>query len=118
MSYYTLGTQQFQNEYGTLVVEPITGVMNVRDIYGKDVPDEFKFSLEVAEQIALITENKHVQTALTNEPRRENCHRGYLCLHTSSSTAFVVKIVTLEYVGPNAMEEIERIAQCEVRWIA
>ena len=117
MSYYTLGVQRFQNKYGTLVVEPITGDMNVRDIHGKDVPDEFKFTLEVAEQIALITDNWHVQMALTMGSSEAKC-QGYLCLHTSCSTAFVVKITTLEYIGPNAKEEIERVAQREPRWVA
>ena len=96
----------FHNEYGTLVVEAVTGVLNVRNVRGEDFSDDIKFSLGTAEQITLITENRHTQIAFQSWTADG---LGYLMVHTSASTVVVVRIKSLEYAGPNATEEIERL---------
>lgn len=58
-------TITYSNQYGTLTAEPITDYKPVREIYGRDVPQEFTFTLEIAEQIVLITENHNSQIGFT-----------------------------------------------------
>lgn len=95
----------FHNRYGTLVVETITAPMHVRDVHGKDLPDDCKFSLETAEQIALITENDHTQLAFESMTKDA---KAYLSVHLSESTVVVVRVKSLEYTGKvEAREEIQ-----------
>jgi hypothetical protein len=97
----------FRNRYGTLIVSAVSGPLNVRDVRGDDFPDDIKFTLDVAERIALITENWHTQIAFQEWTRKG---RAYLLIHTSASTVVVVRIKTLDYTGPtNATGEIERL---------
>jgi hypothetical protein len=105
--YHRFGRVTFRNRYGTLVVEPVTQVLSVQDIHGSDIPDEHKFDGPTAEQIALLTENDHTQIAFQTWTADA---RGYLIVHTSCAEAFVVRIETLDYVGPDAREEIQRCA--------
>jgi hypothetical protein len=100
--YHNYGEVVFTNKYGTLVVVPVTKVLAVRDIHGEDIPDEYKFDLPQAEQIALLTENDHAQIALQTWTADS---LGYLIVHTSCSSAFVVRIKTLEYTGPDARDD-------------
>ena len=106
--YHRYGEVVFSNKYGTLVVEPVTKVLPVRDIHGRDIPDEHKFSLPTSEQIALLTENDHTQIAFQTWTADS---LGYLVVHTSCSEAFVARIKAMNYVGPTAREEIQRCAE-------
>lgn len=50
----------YSNKYGTLVVEPITEVMSVRDVRLKNIPMNARFDLDTAEKVVLITENRRI----------------------------------------------------------
>lgn len=99
-------TTQFQNRYGRLEVEPVTPLLQVRNIRGVDYPDDIKFDLETAERIVLITENRRSQIAFQEWTQNG---RAYMIVHTSPSEGYIVRIVSLDYTGPNAQEEIERL---------
>ncbi len=99
----------FENEYGSLIVEPVSEIMPVKDIRCKNYDESIKFDLDTAEKITLITENRRCQIAFSKWAETGNY--GMLLIHTSTSTAMVVKIKTLDYKGPeSAAGEIERLA--------
>jgi hypothetical protein len=106
MSYHAFQNEYtFRNRFGTLIVTAISSVLNVRDVRGEDFPDKIKFTLAVAERIALITESRHIQIAFQ---RWTKDGPGYLMIHTSASTVVVVRVKTLDYTGPeDAAGEIE-----------
>ena len=111
MAYHQYGRLTFRNKNGTLTVEPVTEVMDVRNIHSKDVPAGLWFDKQTAEQIALITENWHVQ--LGGPYPIVKPIMMWLIAHTACDKAFLVKIVTLEYIGPaDPMTEIERCNRC------
>lgn len=103
--YHNYGPAVFKNEYGRIACTPITPVMPVSRIFGKDVPEDAKFDLDTASQVALITENNHTQIGFGALSGR-GC---YLCIHTASDKAFVVRIEQMSYIGPEASKEIERL---------
>jgi hypothetical protein len=99
MAYHKYERLTFQNKYGTLIVEPFGEVVDVCKIHSKDTSPELWFEMETAEKIALITENWHVQ--LCGPFPIIIPAMMYLIAHTACDKAFRVKIVTLEYIGPD-----------------
>ena len=90
----------FANRYGELTLALATSALNVKDIHGKDIDDRHKFGLDVAEKIALITDNCGIQIGgfgITD------C---YVVVHETSHTAAVARIEWMNYVGGNPTEEI------------
>jgi hypothetical protein len=96
----------YENEYGKLVLELITPYQHISKIHSKEVPDDCFFDLDTAEQIVLITDNKKSQVAFTEWTKNA---KGYLIVHESPSSACVVRIIEMQYNGPEAQEEIERL---------
>ena len=94
----------YENKYGKLVVEHLTDYKPVSFIHGVDLPDDCMFDLDTSEKIVLITENQRSQIGV--RPSR----RCYLIVHESCSSACAVRIVSMEYTGPDAGQEIERLA--------
>lgn len=92
----------FKNGYGTLTLALVSAVMPVDAIRGADVDVAYKFDLETAEKVALITENRRVQIGGTN------AHDCYVVAHESVSTAAIARIETMNYVGGVPAHEIER----------
>lgn len=90
----------FQNRYGQLSLVPVSDVRPVKEIRGVDVDGRHKFGIDVAEQIALITENRGIQICLGEG---WNC---YVIAHDSPSTGAVVRIESLTYVGGNPAQEL------------
>ena len=99
-----MNNMKYENEYGKLIVEPLTDNRPVSSIKGADVPADCMFDLDTAEKIVLITENQRSQIGV--RPSR----RCYLVVHESPSSACAVRIVSLDYAGPDAGQEIERLA--------
>lgn len=96
---------RYENRYGVLVVVGLTEPMLIREIHGRDVPEEHKFDLDTAERIVLITENRLSQVCI------ESKDSVYLVIHTSPSTGYVARVADLEYRGPSsAAREISRLA--------
>ena len=99
-----MNTTQYENEYGKLTVEHLTDYRPVSSIKGADVPADCMFDLVTLEQIVLITGNRKSQGVfITSE-------RCYLVVHESCSSACVVRVVSLEYTGSDAGQEIARLA--------
>ena len=95
----------YENKYGKLVVEHLTDYKPVSFIHGVDLPDDCMFDLDTAEKIVLITENRRTQIGVMPPPRK--C---YLVVHESCSFACAVRIVSLDYTGPSAAQEIDMLA--------
>jgi len=98
---------RWSNRYGTLVVEPVTEVGPVAGIRGANIDDEVKFDLDTAGKIVLVTDNRRCQ--VSGEFRGGG--RLYLIVHTSCSTAAVVRVVSLDFAeGVVPGDEIARLA--------
>lgn len=83
----------WENKYGRLVAEVVGPYRNVGEIRGKDIGAEYLFSLDKAEQIVLITENRRVKVCFLEMPPR----LGYLLHHQSTSVAAVCRVAILEF---------------------
>lgn len=83
----------FTNEFGILNVSLVTDFLPVRDIHRNmmSVSDNL-FGMETAEEIALITGNKHIQLVMCY-PLNGQC---YMLYHQSGSLAAVCKIESIE----------------------
>lgn len=91
----------FSNKYGVLSIEQVGQTRPVSQIHIKNIPEELQFSLERAEQMALITENRKVQFLFD-----KTLNRVAMVYHESSSTCWVAKVTMLRYAGPNAQKEL------------
>lgn len=87
---------EFCNEYGRLVLVPVTDDIPVSTISSPMVPDECFFDLDTAEAVALITGNKGIQIAFNH---RERPVRAYVMHHSSSSVARVCRIEQIVFNG-------------------
>lgn len=94
--------KQFQNQYGKLVVEKYSETMPVTGWKVSDFPDDIKFDVNVAEQIALITGNNKVQLCCSIE----NVNSYLLFVHETSSTGFITRINGIEYTKKQPAESI------------
>jgi hypothetical protein len=106
---------KYQNSYGTLVVEPVSPLMLVRNIRGVDFPDDIKFDVDTAAKIALITENNRTQLAFQPWTAAKDA-LGYLIVHETPDTARVVRIVSMDYTGPEPHREIENCRRVTSGW--
>jgi len=105
---YTSQPIDYANRYGRLTLVLTTDFVPVSSIHGRDLPDEVRFrGFDTAEQIALITDNRRLQIAFVHPLSAEI---GFVIVHNSPSTAAVARIDRLEYTGPNAQNEIARLA--------
>lgn len=95
----------FQNQYGQLRLVPVSDVQPVRDIRGVNVDAAHKFGIDVAEQIALITDNRGIQIAPTKDG--DGKWVCYVIAHESPSTGAVVRVESINYLGINPAQEIQ-----------
>lgn len=96
-----------KNKYGHLEFETVSDYQPVSQIQSKNLDPALFFSVEVAEQVALITGNRHIQMSVTFDFKRM-----YLMHHKSSSQAAVCKITHLDFNSKvNAMKEIDFAAK-------
>lgn len=100
-------TLNFKNRYGWLSLSLVSDVRPVSDIHGADIDGRHKFSLDLAEQIVLITDNRGIQICPVKEGAIWLC---YVIAHASPSTAAVARVEAINYVGPNPAQEIRRLA--------
>lgn len=108
----------YANEYGELVLTPVTEYMPVSGISVDKLPVilQHMFSLEDAEAIGLITENRKVQLSTPyllqkGHPRKTD---AYIIHHLSPSVACVCKAeikTSIIESGLSAQVEIDRIYQ-------
>jgi len=101
----------YHNEYGILELIP-SDYVDISTILVATTPDEFKFDLETAEKIALISENARIQLTFGYP----NLKDAIVVHHTGPRTAAVCRIHRLEFTsGVNPREEIELHAKREPR---
>lgn len=86
----------YQNRYGSVELETIEEYRHVSTVYGKDVPPEVVYSLSTAEQLVLITENRHIQIGIIFPLQREQV---YILKHASASQVALCRIVSLKFVS-------------------
>lgn len=94
----------FKNKCGRLTLLPVSGVQSVRCIRGKDIDDYHKFSIDIAEQVALITGNRGIQLCPCNT---STGLAFYIVIHETPSTGAVARISLLDYVGPDATQAVQ-----------
>lgn len=95
----------FTNRYGFLTLETTGEFMPVSSIVGAELPDQVKFTLETAEEVALISENKGIQICF----EMPLTGKAYVLVHKTQSTAAVAKIKRLRYTASDpACGELER----------
>lgn len=94
----------YENKYGSVTLTPVTDYMNISEVSANKLPviQEHTFSMEDAERIALITDNRSIQISFPwileqGHPRRND---AYVVHHQSPST------VCLCHVELNYMEEV------------
>lgn len=93
----------YENKYGRVEIEVVGSPSPVNSFHAKDIDSDYFFSLEDAEKIALITENRHIQIGFS--PKFD----GYLLYHSSPSTAALCKVVNVSFGSDfNAREELAR----------
>jgi hypothetical protein len=98
-------TISYQNNYGTLVLEPVSEYRSVDGIRSDIVPENSRFyGIDVAEKVALITENRRIQIAFQMPLTRNSF--GYILHHDSPNTCAICRISSMEYVGGDSKMEI------------
>jgi hypothetical protein len=108
----------YSNNYGYLEIEPIEDYHAVGEISSKNYNKSLFFSIDIAEQIVLITDNVKIQTSCVFP----DMDKMFLIHHLTGSTGAVCKINKLEFTSlVNPTEEIEFLARKnkgkEERWI-
>ena len=110
----------YNNEYGNLEFElfDIEGFREVGEISSENIDNNLFFDIDIAEQIALITQNVRVQVGFVFPTNG----KAYLIYHQSSNMGAVCKITKLEFTSKvNPTEEIEYLAKTnksrELAWI-
>jgi hypothetical protein len=103
---------KYSNTYGSLQLEPIGPFKAVNTIRGVDLPDDIKFSMDTAEKIALITDNRGIQLCF------ESFKKVYVIIHQGPSLAAVARIVNMEFDEKiNPAQEIDRLAKCQPSFV-
>lgn len=95
----------FQNRYGQLALTLVDAVRPVKGIRGVDVEDQHKFGIDVAEKIALISDNRGIQIC----PCKDGDGKWvcFVIAHDSPSTGAVARIESMNYLGLNPTQEIQ-----------
>ena len=94
----------YKNKYGKLKIKVCGTYQNVRGITSKNLPDNLFFEIKIAEQIALITENRGIQLSVTADYKKM-----YLIHHKNSDTGAVCEIINIEFNSNfNATKELSR----------
>jgi hypothetical protein len=108
----------YSNEYGILEFETIEDYHAVKEISSKNYDGKLFFSIDIAEQIVLITDNVKIQTSCVFP----DMNKMFLIHHLSGSIGAVCKITKLEFTSlVKPTEEIECLAKVnkarELKWI-
>ncbi|HFI4796489.1 TPA: hypothetical protein ACGQK4_002208 [Elizabethkingia anophelis] len=98
-------TFEYKNKYGSLKLIPVSDLMKVSNIKGIDIDKKYKFDINTAEKVALITENYDTQMSfgfpITNQ--------AYIIKHESSSTGYICELSDLNFNEEvNATNEISQ----------
>jgi hypothetical protein len=98
-----MNTKRFSNKYGSFELEIIGEFTNVSNIKSNEISLDCFFDIDVAEKIALISENKSIQISTS-----KNMKHFYCVFHHSSSIVAVGKVKSLIFNNQyNASRELE-----------
>lgn len=93
----------YKNKYGSLELEVVSNYQDVSKIRSKDQDPSLFFSIDQAEQIALITGNRGIQLCVTQDHKQM-----FVIHHQSSGVAAVCRVTKIEFApGINATKELE-----------
>lgn len=97
----------YENKYGRLEIEVVGAYRAVGLIRCRDLDPSLSFTIDQAEQISLITDNRGIQVCF-QAPEYQHV---FLLHHESSGLAAECRIVNLQFTARvNAQDEIERLA--------
>lgn len=94
----------FENKYGSATIEIVGEFKNIKDIQRvKDLPKDLTFSIDDAEKLALISENRYIQITFDST----NLRNAAVIVHSSPSIVALGKLTNLNFVkGFDATEEL------------
>lgn len=99
----------YTHDKGTLVLAPVTAVMDVKNVSFKTAePHDCFITIEQAEQVAVITDNRNIQVCFGNMGKSI-----YVFQHTSPQTGYICRIESLNFntKSETAQQYIERMRQ-------
>jgi len=104
----TYGRLEFENRFGKVRLELRSDYKPVSELGRvKELPSDLHITLEQAEQIVLITDNRGIQI-VPNFP--DNLRQCAVVSHKSASVAAWVKVAELTYTGPEDASQAIRDA--------
>ena len=92
----------FANKHGSVTLEAIEAPRPVREIYLKDLPDEYRITWDDIEKIALITDQVRLQVVPGRDLKTKCCG---VIRHDTTHTAAWCKVVELNYVTETPARE-------------
>jgi hypothetical protein len=97
----------YANNYGSLKLAIAGEYRNVGSIRGAALPEDVFVSIEDAEKIALITDNRRIQIGFAGmDPKR-----GFVMHHASQGRPAVYRVAEMDFKpGVDATKELERPA--------
>jgi hypothetical protein len=104
----------YANEFGEVVLEPVTDFMPVSEISRESIPviDEVLVTIEQAEQVTLVTENRRAYMSFCF-PFLEGDKNFYALKYSCQSRAAVCRVTILRFSTPDnisAQDQIEAMA--------
>ena len=100
-----MNSQVYSNRYGKVILEIDDSIINVSEVKGDNLPEDYYFDIKDAEQIALISSNERLQLAYN-----QTIKKFYGVYHLTPTTVSLFKIIFLKFesdVIPE--EELERL---------
>lgn len=90
----------YNNQHGSCELEAVTASMPVNTIWVKNAPAECIITMDICEQIGLITDQVRLQAAI------ESLDRVAFIRHDTTRTAGFVKVVALHYTNPKPAKDV------------
>ena len=83
----------YVNIYGRLQLITVTDYRDIKGVTYKDIPDDFKYSIDDIGKLVLITGNRRIQVSLGYPLQKI----GYIMHHKSASEVAICKIVSMDF---------------------
>jgi hypothetical protein len=98
------------NKYGSVEFETISDYLPIKEINGKNIPDEYKLSMDLAEQIVLITDTSPYGHVTLSAFPIDTVYPMMLILYGSPNTAAYCKVRNVKFDDKkyNAKEILDR----------
>jgi len=93
---------KYNNKYGYVEIETIENCKTINKIHSKNYNDKIFFDMNIAEKIALITENKNIQCVVVD------LNKVFLVYHYTKNMGSVCKLNKIEFNNKiNHTKELE-----------